>query len=302
MELRFDNPEEARQWADDWLETLGPSPVVTELVQYEQEHRLRALREYGRMAAQFEAHYTALVQLIDQVNFVDRSSWPQHRAIQYVLLSYNLKPFWSAVDRLIKGFYEDALTLLRGLYETVIRVVFVSCHPEDPWGALMNKPPQGTPAFNMTNFVRDELKLQWFSKYTIMSVFAHSNTLKAIDALKRASEEQDEPERFGLRLEYDTDLVELAGAFLQFLLLVYVRFALDRLIGASEVRDPEQLQTARTSLALLTYGLDDHPKEYWKGVAADLDFLFQMLEVADRGGDWRAMVRVRRAAAARGLG
>lgn len=295
MELRFDNTEQARQWADDWLRTLGPSPVIADLVQYEHGHRAQALREYGRLIAQFEAHYTALVQLIDQVNFVDRSSWPQHRAVQYVLMSYNLKPFWSAVDRLTKGFCEDALVLLRGLYETFVRVVFVSCHPDDPWGVLVNNPPKGTPAFNMTNFVRDELKLEWLSKYTIMSVFAHSNALQALDALKRASEQQGEPERFGLRLEYDTKLLELAGAFLQFLLLVYVRFTLERLIGASEVRDPEQLETARTSLALLTYGLDDHPKDYWKGVAADLDFVFQVVEVADRGGDWRAMVRARRA-------
>lgn len=295
MDLSFDSVEEARQWADDWLNRLGQSPVVIELLQYEEHHREQVLHDYGRLFNQFEAHYTALVQLIDQVNFIDRSSWPQHRTVQYILMSYNLKPFWSAVDRLTKGFYEDALTLLRGLYETFLRVVFVSCHSGDPWGVLVNKPPKGTPAFNMTNFVRDELELQWLSKYAIMSVFAHSNALQALEALKRASERQGEPERFRLSFEYDTKLVELAAAFLQFLLLVYLRFGLERLVGDSEPHDHEQLTTARESLALLTYGLVDHPKEYWKGVAEDLDFLFQMLEFADRGEDWRAMVQARRA-------
>lgn len=115
MNSTFDNAEEARQWADEWLRTLGPSPVITELLRYETDHREQVLRDYGRLVAQFEAQYTALAQLIEQVNFIDRSSWPPHRAVQYVLMSNNLKPFWSAVDRLTKGFYEDALTLLRGL-------------------------------------------------------------------------------------------------------------------------------------------------------------------------------------------
>ena len=296
MSVRFESTEQARDWADKWLGTLGPSPVIEDLFQHETAHREQFLRDYGRLVAQFEAHYTALVGLIDQVNYIDRSSWPRHRAVQYVLMSYNLKPFWSAVDRMTKGFYEDALVLLRGLYETFVRVVFVSCHPEDPWGVLANKPPKGTPAFNMTNFVRDELDLEWLSKYAIMSVFAHSNALQALEALRRASERRGEPERFGLRFEYDAKLIELAAAFLQFLLLVYLRFGLERLVDAADPRDRDQIQTARESLALLTYGLTDHPKDYWKGVAEDLDFLFPMLALADGGGDWRATVRARRAA------
>lgn len=292
MNSTFDNAEEARQWADEWLRTLGPSPVITELLRYETDHREQVLRDYGRLVAQFEAQYTALA-VIEQVNFIDRSSWPPHRAVQYVLMSNNLKPFWSAVDRLTKGFYEDALTLLRGLYETFVRVVFVTCHSDDPWGVLVNKPPKGTAPFNMTNFVRDELKLEWLSKYTIMSVFAHSNALQAVEALKRSEGGRDEPEHFGLPLDYDTKLFELAAAFLQFLLLVYLRFGVDRMVGPSEPDDRERFRTARQSVALLTFGLVDNPKQYWKGVAEDLDFLFEMLDVADRGGDWRAMVRAR---------
>jgi len=34
----------------------------------------------------------------------------------------------------------------------------------------------------------------------------------------------------------------------------------------------------------------NHPKEYWRMVAGDLDLLFAMLKVADRREDWHAFL------------
>lgn len=105
-----------------------------------------------------------------------------------MLAAYNVKTFYSALDRLTKGYYEDSITLTRGLYETFVRTLFISCHPDDAYNALIFKPPKGERAFNLTNFLRNELGLEWETKYGVMSTFAHSNSLQVLSALQRALE------------------------------------------------------------------------------------------------------------------
>lgn len=95
----------------------SPAASSLDLQAAEQAHIETFMLEYGRLRAQFDVEYEALVGPVDQVNFVDRSTWPPARSIQYVLLAYNLKPFASAMDRLARGYYEDAITLTRVLYE-----------------------------------------------------------------------------------------------------------------------------------------------------------------------------------------
>lgn len=102
-------------------------------------------------------------------------------------------------------------------------------------------------------------------------------------------ERTGEPERFGLGFDRDASLAEAAIPFLQFVLLAHLRFAAERLAG--DVALPGwQSATATDAVALLTYGLVNHPKEYWRMVARDLDVLFEMLAVADRREDWKAFL------------
>jgi hypothetical protein len=182
----FESDEQARDWADAWVEEHLPAEVVVSTTQAEREHFESFKKDYGRFVAQFEVEYAALVKVIDDINFVERSSWPDHRAVQYVLAAYNVKTFYSAVDRLARGYYEDCITLTRSLYETFARVLYISCHPDNAYSALVFNPPKGVRKFNLTNFLRDELGLDRGSQYAIMSTFAHSNSYLSLVALRRA--------------------------------------------------------------------------------------------------------------------
>lgn len=289
MELDFPDTEVAKAWADAWVGKHYPPRVETELASFEQLHGAEFLDNYGRAVRQFYVQYDALVALIDHVNFATRPSWPAHRTIQYVLLAKNLTAFHSAMDRLSKGFSQDAMGLTRSVYDTFLRVVHVSLFSDAPSGALVDKPPQSVVRFNATSLVQDQLRLSWLGNYALMSIYPHANTLEVIQALERIGRREGTPERFGLWFEDDIRLVETILPFLSFVLLMYLRFVLERLLDSADAPDEPLLSTAHEAVALLTYTLKSSEKEYWRSTATDLDYLFELLKVADAGGDWRAI-------------
>lgn len=299
--LVFDSVDDAHAWIDAWVLRHQPVGTAADLAEFERQHLAEFHAEFGRLAAYFHVSFDVLVALVDEVNYVDKAAWPPHRALQFMLLSHNMKAFVSAFDRLSKGYYEDSIAIARGPYETIARLMFMSCHKEAPYGALFDKTPPGTPSFNLTGFLRDELRLDWTSIYSTMSVFAHSNIPAVLRSLDRNSKRVGTPERFGLTFEDDEVTLGVAAILLPFLLLAYTRFVVERLIGDAKLRDPLLLQSANESIAWLEVVVEgDGDKPLWTGVRADLDYLFVLLELADEDGDWkrcrnkRAEVKARR--------
>lgn len=274
---------------DAWVDAHLPSAFTTDLLALEAGHVEVVSAKYGRLFAQFDVEMTAHAQLIDAVNFVNRDDWPPQRAVQYMLVAANAKSFYSAIELLRRGHYEDCLAITRGLYETFVRVAFISCYPDAVASTLMPSPPKGERRFNLTNFLEHDLGLEWESKYRVMSTFAHSRAIVVLEAWQRALAREGEPERFGVSHGFDTERFELAAAFLQFVLLAHLRFVTDRLVGSSAVPDRGVLTTALEGRDLLQFCLDDHPKPYWQKTRVDLDHVFRVMELADAGGDWKAV-------------
>jgi hypothetical protein len=289
----FDSDEHATAWANEWIEAHLPPAVVLRALDSEREHFALFERDHGKFVGLFEIQYSALVRVIDQINFIEKAFWPNHRTTQFVLLAYNAKSLYSSFDRVAKGYYEDGITLTRGLYETFVRIVWMSCYPDDAFGALVRNAPN-VRKFNLTNFVRD-LSFDWQPVYRLMSSFAHSNSPQVIWALERIVRHEGEPERFGARFDYDAKLADAAIPLLSFVLLVQLRLAVERFIGSATPPDQEALQLARESIDLLTHGLVNSPSEMWRTTARDLDLLFDMLHLADRREDWKQFLRVSRA-------
>lgn len=281
---------------DAWVRSRLAESVVGDIKQLEVDHFAVFMKEYGRFVEQFEVQYSALVEALEAANFVDRTNWPQHRYVQFALLSYNVKTFHSAFDRIVRGYYEDGIALTRGLYEAFVRTLFVSCFPDDAYSALITNAPKGMRRFNLTNFLDHDLGLQWETKYAVTSPFAHSNSLETFQALKRAIDRVGEPEVFGFRLAFDERLAEASIPLLNFVLLTHMRFVLEQLLGDDTDVDEDLLAGIRESVRLLAHQIETHDSEYWRTVAADLDLLFEMLDVADERGDWRAFLASRRAA------
>ena len=220
---------------DAWVARNLPSQTMIELAEFERDHLERFRQNYGRLHEQFAVAFDHLVAATERINYLDKSKWPSHRSLQFILLSHNLKSFPSAMDRLSKGYYEDSITLSHTLYETFVRMIFVSCYANDPFGAVTTV-PKGHPQFNLTNLVRDELRLDWRLLYENMSRFAHSNVPATMASLARLVERVGEPEWLGFQFDEDTAILEVTGTFLTFLLLTHTRFVIDVLIGSEAPR------------------------------------------------------------------
>ena len=277
-------------WADAWTAQHKPSEAVQSLRAQEAEHAQLVATSYGRLLDQLEVEFAAHAAALDLVNYTDRTTWPGHRSVQHMLLSANAKSFHTSIDLLRRGHYEDCLALTRGLYETFARALFISCYP-DTTRSTLAPAPKGTRAFKLTNFLRDDLKLQWSSQYSIMSTFAHSRAFQVVQAWERTATRTGDPERFGVTHGFDPALFELAAPFLQFVLFAHLRFTTDQLVGGSDVSDPEALRTAHEARDLLSFGLETHPKPYWQQVRSDLDDVFAVVDTADQGGDWRTLIQ-----------
>lgn len=288
--------EEAVAWADVWVQSRVPSTHVLELTASAQTHYGRFSQEFGRFVVQYEVEYTALADLVEQINYLDKTDWPEHRAVQYILVASNARSFYSALDRLARGYHEDCLTITRCLYETFVRCLFVSCFPDDAYSALVGGTPKGVRRFNLTNFLEQDLGLVWGTKYRIMSGFAHSNKAEVMAALQRALVREGDPELFKPTIRYREDLAVASIAFLNFTLLAHLRLSLEVFAGNLNATS-EAKTTASDAVALLTETLTRNDKEYWRTTALDLDLIFSMLSVADARGNWRSFLAAARAVA-----
>jgi hypothetical protein len=290
--LSFGSPDEALAWADAWVLRNLPSRTIGELGEFEHDHLARFRQDYGRLHDQFDVAFDQLVAAIERVNYIDKSSWPSHRSLQFMMLAHNLKSFPSAMNRLSNGYYEDSITLSRTLYEAFVRVVWVSCYAHDPLGAVMAV-PKGHPKFNLTNFVRDELRLDWRLLYENMSRFAHSNSPATMASLARLITRDGEPELFGLQFDEDRATLEVAATFLPFLLLAYLRTVVEILIGTGDPVATSQMDIARETIALLELVVTGSEKPLWLTIAADLGYVLKLMNIADTGGDWALMASKR---------
>lgn len=152
------------------------SPVMNEVLAYQRDHLRHATEYAGRTVALFELCFDLLVEIVDGLNYADKSRWPKHRGTQLILFLHNLKTLESAQERLVKGCYGDAFVLLRAPYEAFLRMVFMSLFPGNALSALHKVPDR--PEFNATNLMRD-LRLPW-SDYTLLSVFTHAHRFTAL--------------------------------------------------------------------------------------------------------------------------
>lgn len=161
----------------------NPSQVVLEIKSFEDAHTKRMLKEFGRYVGYFENGYDLLLNIVFLVNYLNKKTWPTHRSIQLLLLKNNLGSLYSAFDRLMNSFYSDATILLRTVYETYIRILFISFFPNDQYVSLVSKPPKGKMKFNLTNFTKSHLKVDWDFIYSVQSSFSHSHKYQTLHEL-----------------------------------------------------------------------------------------------------------------------
>jgi hypothetical protein len=252
--------------------------------EYQDKHTAYMEKEYGRFLRQFEMFFSEMVEYSHNINYLDKKDWPINRGFQFVIATNSLKQFHSAHMLLKAGAYEDAITVLRSIYESFLRIVFVSCHPECPYNAYHASGQTGA-KFNATSFVKDELKLGW-TTYSTTSAFAHSNMYNVMGDMIEIGVEK-KPKLIALKYEVNDDMISLITNLFNFLLTVYLD-AYDQLftvdISKHEQRDALQLHIDKLHeyAAICHEALRTHnANEYWRQTAVDVERVFELMKMMD---------------------
>lgn len=269
------------------LDTMVAASDVTTFVDiqnYQTKHRLYMGKQYSRFMNQFEMFLCAMVEYSHTINYLDKKNWPINRGFQFVIATRALKQFHSAYELLNDGAYEDAITIARSVYESFLRIVFVSCHPECPYNAYPANDQKGA-KFNATNFVKKELKLNW-TTYSTSSIFAHSNMYIVMGDMIELSVDK-KPKLITLTYEKDDDMISLVTNFMYFLCAAFLDI-FDQLftVDISNHKQKDLLQTLIDKLhenAQINHeALRSHnANEYWRKTAVDLENILELMKAMD---------------------
>ncbi|MEN6372409.1 MAG: hypothetical protein ABFD64_10405 [Armatimonadota bacterium] len=264
-----------------------PSNTTLWLRQCESKNQEFMESNYGRFCRQFEAGYDVLVSAIGYANsWADHTKWPRNRIVQHIMEAENIKPIYSAFDRLIKGYYVDCLVLARVAYEAFLRIIFVSLYPDDTYYSYARgkKVPR---QFKLTNFIKEDLKLGW-NEYEILSAMAHSYKFSVLKQIVEIGKNgQTEP--LSLGFEQDELLIEICNNILDFLLLIYLEFTMAFLLVPLKECNVDYCQIDKINLYIMLKQKNfiSHPNQYWQKVIGDLDYVFDLVRAAESGKDWK---------------
>jgi hypothetical protein len=180
--------------------------------------------KYPMYIENFECAYELIIDLTKSVNYVDKANWPFRRTLQFLLLKNSLYPLYSSFDRLLKGFYDDSVILLRTTYEAFIRILYLSYFQEEVNTILADKLKKGQRKFNLTNFLRDDLKVDWGFIFSISSSFSHSYQYQTLEEAIDISQ-NDQTELICFKLEFNEDKASIPMNFQVFLLWGMIKFS-----------------------------------------------------------------------------
>ena len=269
--------------------THNPGAPLQEIRVFEQNHAVSFQQDkYYPYTQQFDLYLSTLIEQLYAINFLAKPDWPDHRIVQFTLLVENLRTFSSAYDCLSKGAYEDALILMRPIYETIIRVVWMSCYPDDPYACIARNPDGRK--FNLTNFIIAELKLDWWHEYKLLSAFSHSNSWTALESLIKHSQQESAPRIISMTLQVNDNLCSLNMNMLFYLFYCY--FRVTRIVLTVEPKDKKEVDLwalANELEKLIAKIMKDHPNlsGRWALLLNDCDQLVELMRRADGGEDWK---------------
>ena len=284
--MAADTVEEQLTQKFDELCSVEPSKVMLDIYEYEKTHANKVLTNYGRFVSQFELYYDLTIEITHAVNYINKSDWPEHRGAQFLLLAHNLKSIFSAFDRLIHGFYEDSLILLRPAYESFIKIIYITCFPGDPYFSIVGKRDGSKEKFNFTDFVKQKLKLTW-NNYSIFSSTAHANKYSV---LKEAINIKLDGQKsiIGLKFQYDKKMLELGINSILFLQLVYLRTVVELFATKSNhILKIDLLNKAKILINLREQVFLLHEKDYWPMVVGDIRDIFKLIGAVENGSNWK---------------
>jgi hypothetical protein len=265
--------------------------AVTNIYEYQRKHVAYMGSNYSRYMNQFEMYFSALVDVGLNINYLDKKAWPKNRGLQFILATHSLKQFFSAYNLLNNGSYEDSIALLRSVYESFLRIIFISLNPKHSANIYKIDGQTGV-KFNATGLIIDELKLDW-NNYHIMSVFTHSNMFNVLETVTKISKGQKEAVTLDYKLS--EDMISLVMNYMNFLMVVFLKlfsevFTIDYSGHKGKESIKKHFDLLREYADTASVALKGHSNnKYWRQVGHDVDSIFELIHFMDENpkADWK---------------
>lgn len=285
-------PDKEKQLSEEINSLLNdvPSDIVLKISELENANTKRILKEYGKFVKQFEDFFDLLITLFDQVNYIKKDNWPEQRTIQFITIAHNLQTLYCAFDLTVRGHHAEAIILVRTVYETFIKVIYLSCYPKAGYSVFYKKKDK-TKEFNLTNFLSQELKLNRESIYMVMSAIAHS---KGYLIMAEAQEIATVGQRgkIGLRIKYDKKNLEIVINYLYFLLWMFHKVTIELFIENKISKEAQPLlEKAKKVEKAIEKIFIGHPGKSWSTINVDVAYIFEIIKLAENGQDWKQAIK-----------
>jgi hypothetical protein len=271
-------------------EVLNPESAQTtlDIYKYIDSHKraVVARSESAEFIKIFGDFFHELNIVISYLNLVPKNNWKRHKKIQYLLYPEVMKTLHRALEDTTDGYYEEAMMLLRSVYETFLRIAFLSCYPEN-WEAIFYN-RKNKMNFEVTGFVKNHLKLKCDFIYGVMSDVHHSKKQKNLSSLIRRSKSNiNEP----IRIEYRGNKKLLWRSFNYTIFSLCCLFHAMMSIFLDDFDKNDQLKVREERLKkidLILLGLiETNPDVEFASLAKDIKKVGEIIKSADSGEDWK---------------
>ncbi len=272
--------DETTKLLDELFSQNDSSKTTLDILKFTADHKANALKTHGDFVLYFEDLFNELNLSLQLLNGVSRNDWKTHKRLQNLLLPEAMKSLHRAFEDTISGYHDESVILNRSVYETFLRIVFLSCYPDDHYSIIEQK--EGKTAFIVTNFVKENLRLDWEWLYKLMSIISHSKKHRLLKAVTTPMEGN------GVYLDYswDEDGMRIARNIIMFN-LACLHHALVSIFCCDLPQ--EHMERINKVDRVLLGIIAANPKEDYSRLHFDIQKVGSVVKSADAGEDWKAM-------------
>lgn len=276
--------------ATEKLLNLSPSEEIGRLIEFKKVHKQLCLKDYRGYVKAFEGCFEITVQAVESLNYVPKSNWPNHRGVQYCFFPGMMETLFKAFDDCLDGFYDESAILHRVVFETIFKIIFVSCYPNDFESVYLKAKSQKRRKFNLTHFLEKDLKIDWLYMWDLGSRATHGKTHRVLSLICDTYRGKKRPVSYNLC--YDKE--KISSPLNQSLLLSWCSIRLililfPELLEIKKIPDEfkEKLRTAEKALREILLHMPNKLKE----TVSDFDYIEKIITTAESGKDWKQVIK-----------
>lgn len=258
-----------------------PSRFILSLYDFKTAHRKQCAEDFSMYVKTIEEAIGVLGLAVEVLNQLPKNNWPRHRSIQVSFLPGAIETLFCALDDLLDGFYEEATILNRSVFDPIMKIVYLSLHPNKCDIVLGCKAPKGGRKYNVANFMEYELKIDWKFLWSYSSALVHGKNHRAVKMWCDSA--RGIPRVLSYELKYDkyavtrpmNEILVYSWCLLRLLILLVPDLSNKKYLG----NHGERIENIEASLAESLLGMPNK----LKNVVDDFKRIERMVLIAEKG-------------------